>query len=70
MTDFRQQQIISTLTAPAARGFTPHSLVQPGTLFSPYPATETLYLSAEILYRLTNENATGKISLLFCFCRF
>ncbi len=30
MTDFRQRQAISTLTAPAARGLSPHSLVQPG----------------------------------------
>ena len=33
MTDFRQQQAISTLTAPAARGLTPHYLVQPVSLY-------------------------------------
>ena len=39
MTDFRQRQVISTLTAPAARGLSPHSLVQPGTRHALYPAT-------------------------------
>ena len=39
MTDFRQRQAISTLTAPAARGLTPHSLVQPDTRLALYPAT-------------------------------
>lgn len=33
MTDFHQQQAISTLTAPAARGFAPHYLVQPVILY-------------------------------------
>ena len=33
MTDFRQRQVISTLTAPAARGLTPHYLVQPVSLY-------------------------------------
>ena len=41
MTDFRQRQAISTLTAPAARGLTPHYLVQPGTRHALYPATGT-----------------------------
>ena len=43
MTDFRQRQAISTLTAPAARGLSPHSLVQPGTPRGQYPATGTNY---------------------------
>ena len=43
MTDFHQRQAISTLTAPAARGLTPHSLVQPGTRHALYPATGTMY---------------------------
>ena len=42
MTDFRQRQAISTLTAPAARGLTPHSIVQPDTRHALYPATGTL----------------------------
>ena len=42
MTDFRQRQAISTLTAPAARGLTPHSLVQPGTRLALCPATGTI----------------------------
>ena len=33
MTDFRQRQVISTLTAPAARGVTPLYLVQPVSLY-------------------------------------
>jgi len=33
MTDFRQRRAISTLTAPAARGLTPHYLVQPVSLY-------------------------------------
>ena len=41
MTDFRQRQAISTLTAPAARGLSPHSLVQPDTRLAEYPATGT-----------------------------
>ena len=41
MTDFRQRQAISTLTAPAARGLTPHYLVQPGTRHALYQATGT-----------------------------
>ena len=41
MTDFHQRQAISTLTAPAARGLTPHYLVQPGTRHALYPATGT-----------------------------
>jgi hypothetical protein len=42
MTDFHQRQAISTLTAPAARGLSPHYLVQPGTRHALYPATGTL----------------------------
>ena len=42
MTDFRQRQAVSTLTAPAARGLAPHYLVQPGTRHALYPATGTL----------------------------
>lgn len=41
MTDFRQRQTASTLTAPAARGLAPHSLVQPGTRLALCPATGT-----------------------------
>ena len=41
MTDFRQRQAVSTLTAPAARGLAPHYLVQPGTRHALYPATGT-----------------------------
>jgi len=35
MTDFRQQQATSTLTAPAARGLTPHSLFSPAVILRP-----------------------------------
>ena len=41
MTDFRQRQAISTLTAPAARGLAPHFLVQPDTRHALCPATVT-----------------------------
>ena len=41
MTDFRQRQAISTLTAPAVRGFSPHYLVQPDRLTPINPATGT-----------------------------
>ena len=41
MTDFHQRQVISTLTAPAARGLAPHFLVQPDTRHALYPATGT-----------------------------
>jgi len=47
MTDFHQRQAISTLTAPAARGFSPHSLVQPNSLHDP-PGHGNLY---EIIYQ-------------------
>jgi len=43
MTDFRQRQAASTLTAPAARGLAPHFLVQPGSRNAHRPATEILY---------------------------
>ena len=35
MTDFRQRQATSTLTAPAARGLTPHSLLSPAVILHP-----------------------------------
>ena len=35
MTDFRQRQATSTLTAPAARGLTPHSLFSPAVILRP-----------------------------------
>ena len=41
MTDFRQRQAISTLTAPAARGLTPHYLVQLDARHALHPATGT-----------------------------
>ena len=41
MTDFHQRQVLSTLTAQAARGLTPHFLVQPDTRLALYPATGT-----------------------------
>ena len=44
MTDFHQRQAVSTLTAPAARGLAPHSLVQPDIRHALYPATGTNYL--------------------------
>ena len=61
MTDFHQRQAISTLTAPAARGLTPHYLVQPGTRHALYPATGTLinllnYYSPRLL-KLQQENS-------------
>ena len=40
MTGFHQQQAISTLTAPGARGLSPHSLVQPDSRRALRPATE------------------------------
>ena len=35
MTDFRQRQVTSTLTAPAARGLTPHSLLSLAVILRP-----------------------------------
>ena len=54
MTDFRQRQAISTLTAPAARGLTPHYLVQPGTRHALYPATGTLFYCGDIIAYLAS----------------
>lgn len=79
MTGFHQRQTISTLTAPAAWGLSPRSLVQPDSRHAPCPATETIigfysdsYFSSYIWftrlsitnYRLTQYNIT--ILLLFC----
>lgn len=69
MTDFRQQQTASTLTAPAARGLAPHSLVQPQG-HPAYPAaTEIPYgiVSNKKGYGLYKTNITitilGKYSI-------
>ena len=85
MTDFRQRQAISTLTAPAARGLTPHYLVQPGTRHALYPATGTHIHLSYTLYPSFTKNAIGNLvflytmkfnrfcalrSLLFCFYGF
>ena len=62
MTDFHQRQAVSTLTAPAARGLTPHYLVQPGTRHALYPATGTFI---DLCNYYTAKNP--KMQLLFSF---
>ena len=62
MTDFRQRQAVSTLTAPAARGLTPHYLVQPDDRPAHHPATERLLIS-KVLYRRPAQKA--RVILLF-----
>ena len=43
MTDFRQRQATSTLTAPAARGLTPHSLLSLAVINTSCPATGNIF---------------------------
>ena len=61
MTDFHQRQAISTLTAPAARGFTPHYLVQPTSLYE-LPGHGNIYENLQQYYstKMPKVNHTKK----------
>lgn len=72
MTGFHQRQDFSTLTAPGARGFSPHCLVQPNRQHTHSPATETKiqfitkgsepnYRPSEIRIILIPQNVNHKI---------